>query len=381
MCWLLRREDMSGEFRKEYIEMLGVRPQESEVRAAEAKLKGADRARVRAYVCSFPEFRARYSEMIRRVFAIVRDAPPDEATISFYLKRFARPGYGPDELSDDITLGAEAEGLGEETVEEEETAGADDVLSFARRWKSATGRKIDIHEFALYFRDSPDKAKICLLSASQDAAHAFADRVHRDYLGRGMTRDEFLEEHLADHDKPHFQAEAVAAVLASDEYRLEMMKLLEKSHLKLFGVDMHPEDLEHAFFAVRDRGTKLCSEGASEELLRLNDEMREVARAVNEAYNSVLGRPADAEEVRECVSKFRAVGAEAATADLVVRLHESLEFHDVIKDRFRKAFEEKTGRQPKTREVYDALAGTLQRHAKDMTRALADFSDVISRVE
>lgn len=358
--------------------MLGQRPDESEVRIAELKLKGADRSRIRGYISTFPEFRQRYEDIINRVYSISCDATPDEDTLQFFLRRFTKPNYGPDDLADEIANGVhdqwddDAVGDGASEAIDPRTE-AEDMLGFAKQWQTATGQKIDIYEFIRYYRDRPDKKDIARVAENQEIARLFVDKVHRDYLGRGVTRDEFLERYLFDHDKPHFEAEVMATVLGGEEYRLEMCKHLEKSNRRLFGVELHAEDLDHVFAIVRDRKAVLHGEDVNEELIRTNDQMRGITDAVNEVYKATLNRTADSDEVRECVSTFRAYGQDFAKKELATRLHDSLEFHDVIKDRFRASFEKKHGRKPKTREVYDALAQTLHRHASDMSKALEDI--------
>lgn len=364
-------------FRKEFIEMLGVRPDDSDVRMAELKLKGADRSEIRGYISTFPEFRRRYEDIISRVYNISCDEDPDEDTVRFFLNRFAIPNYGPDDLADEIINGVREDwgtpGVGGGGAKDDARTEADDMLGFAKQWQTETGRKIDVYEFIRYYRDRPDKKVIAGVFERQDAAMAFVDRVHRDYLGRSVTRDEFLERYLFDHDKPHFEAEVMATVLCGEEYRLEMCKRLEQSYRKLFGVDLHPDDMEHVFVILRDRKAELHGEDINEELIRTNDQIREIADSVNAVYKQTLNRTADSDEVRECVATFRAYGRDFAESELAARLHESLEFHDVIKDRFKASFLKKNGREPKTREVYDALAQTLHRHASDMSKALEDF--------
>lgn len=357
--------------------MLGIRPDESEVRIAELKLKGADRGEVRGYIATFPEFRRRYEDIINRVYEISCDGGyPDEDTLQFFLRRFANPDYGPDELADEIANGVSGEwddASGGERAAVDPRTEAEEMLGFAKQWQTATGKKIDIYEFIRYFRERPDKEGIARIAENQEAARLFVDRVHRDYLDRGVTRDEFLERYMFEHDRQHFEAEVMATVLGGEEYRLAMSRRLDESNRRLFGVGLHAEDLDHVFAVVRDRKAVLRGEEVNEELIRTNDHMREITDAVNEVYKATLDRNADAEEVRECVSTFRAYGRDAAKSELAERLHGGLEFHDVLKDRFRASYEKKHGRKPKTREVYEALARLIQRHSSDMVKALQDI--------
>lgn len=366
-------------FRREFIELIGSRPDEGDVRIAEMKLKGAtstDRSGIRQYISSLPQFRNKYEDIITKVYTINCDVSPDEDTIQFFLKRFATPDYGPDNLADDI-----ANGVNDAADDNAETAKAvfspateiEQMLGFAKRWQSATGKKVDIYEFIRYYHECPDKKTIARVSESQETALLYVDKVHRDYLGRGVSKDEFLERYLFEHEKPHFDAEVLATVLGGEEYRMEMCKQICASYKKLFGVDMHKDDTDHVFELVRGRRCGLYSEDINEELIKANDLLREIADHVDAAYREVFCRNADSEEIRECVATFRAYGADFAVSELKSRLYDSLEFHDVIKDRFKDSFEKKHGRRPKTREVYEALARILHENASNMGNALANI--------
>ena len=370
ICW--RSSDMSCStaeaFRRQYIQMIGSRPDEAEVRAAESVLRGLrpdETGEVRSYVSTLGAYEERYRGVINRVYSINCDATPDDDTVRHFLKRFVDPDYTPEHLADEIVNG-------EPDPEPAAAAVAcetDRMLGFARRWRSATGRKIDIHEFVRYYREDPGEAAICEICAGLDSALAFADGAYRGYAGRGLSRDEFLERYGALHDSPGFDDEVIARLLAGDEYRREMCKALQRGNATLFGEDLHPEDMEHAFRVLQDLRAPLGGEEVNNELIRMHDELRDITGAVQAVYQRVLGRPADGVEERECVPEFRVRAREEASRELEARLCGSLEFHDVIKERYRGWFERRHGRAASQREVYEALRDIVQRHGRDMTLA------------
>jgi hypothetical protein len=90
-------------------------------------------------------------------------------------------------------------------------------------------------------------------------------------------------------------------------------------------------------------------------------------------YEDVLRRVADSDDVRECVSEYRAYGDKEAEARLRRKLYQSLEYHDIVKEEIGLVLEKKLARSPSKREVFTRLAEVLKKHGKDMSLAIADL--------
>lgn len=363
-------------FAREYVDMLGSRPSDSDVVTAEAHLGGLDnpgRLEARSYISTLTQFRNKYEPVVVRIFSILKDESPDEETIRFFLDKFSQDGYNPDSLAYDIDAGV---GPLPKVVEESCDAlpsCTDDMLAFAKMWESAAGKKIDVYEFIRYYPLRPDANSVAGIVKAQDAALKLVDKIHFDYLGRRVSMDEFLDRYLTDHVRPDFEADVLGAVLGGDEYRSMMRKRMSAVHMSMFGVEIHSDDLEYVLAIARGRKLELYSEGVAEEIIKAHEGITEISELVNNVYNDVLNRDADAEEIRSCVVDFRC-NADAAKAALERRLHGCLEFHDVLKSRIRESYEKSRGRPPKPSEVYSALARVLKDHKDNMRVALESIS-------
>lgn len=349
-----------GDFNREFIQMIGSRPTDTDARAAELGLPREVESRdaIRQYIATTGQFAEKYGPVARRVYAITTGAPPGDALAARLARRFARDGYSPDDLARDIAAGT---ALDEDAVpgalsEASERATELSMMDFARRWKSVTRRKIDVFEFIRYYPGGASDDEIARIDLAQSMAHATVSAVHKDYLGRGVSSDEFLESYLLDYQNPDFGEETILRVLASEEYRIQMCKRIRELNRTILGVeDMHPDDELHIFSRARERRAPLYGDEVTEEVISLSDEMRQTTAVVTSVYESVLGRAPDVDEVRECVRGFRESTSDAAAAALRVRLSQGLEFRDVIKERLRAKMHADLGRPPRPGELYSEL--------------------------
>ena len=364
---------MAEAFAKEYVDMIGRKPSATEYKMAELNLDPASDARaIRKYIGALPEFTTRYGEIVKKIYSIASGKNPGPKTVAYYVNRFTDPSYRTDDIADDIAAGsADHEGDAEE-IQPVQNA-TQSMISFAKHWKASAGRKIDVYEFIRYYGQTLSPSDVRGIVEREKDSLLFVDKMHRDYLGRGVGEDEFWERYMFDHDSASFHHEVIAAVLASEEYRGEMAKQLGKRYHDMFGAALHPEDLEHVLFQVRAKSLTLACEEIDDELVKVSDELRSIGEWADSVYNDVLRRPADPADVRECVAEYRAHGARDAEAALRRRLYQSLEFHDVIKEHIVNSLELAHGRKPNKREVYEALTAAIKRSAGDMSRAISDF--------
>ena len=74
---------------------------------------------------------------------------------------------------------------------------------------------------------------------------------------------------------------------------------------------------------MRAKGLPLCSEEISDDLVRVNDQLRRIGEWADKIYEDVLRHVADSDDVRECVSEYRAYGDKEAEARLRSKLYHS----------------------------------------------------------
>lgn len=363
-------------FANEYLDMIGRRPSEAETKIADRNLgdRATDRSIVRNYIGTLQEFKDRYIPIVTRIHQIAKEQVPDGRTLDYFVNRFIDPEYTADNVVEDLESGVYAAIKEPSRIAEDPPLNQTQaMMSFAGRWKRASGRKIDVCEFIRYYGQDLSDAEIRCISQRESDARMFVDKIHKDYIGRGVGADEFLERYVFDYDSSNFHNEVIAAVLASDEYRNEMAKQLDKRYNDMFGQELHPDDMEHILFQVRAKGLPLCSEEISDDLVKVNDQLRSIGEWAEKIYEDVLRRVADRDDVRECVSEYRAYGDKEAEARLRRNLYQSLEYHDIVKDEIRLILEEKLDRSPSKREVFARLADVLKKHGKDMSLAISDL--------
>jgi len=363
-------------FANEYLDMIGRRPSEAETKIADRNLgdRATDRSIVRNYIGTLNEFKDRYVPIVTRIYQIAKEHAPDRRTLDYFVNRFIDPEYTADNVVEDLESGVYS--VIPETsksVEDPPLNQTQAMMSFAGRWKKASGRKIDVCEFIRYYGQDLSDAEIRSISQRESDARIFVDKIHKDYLGRGVGADEFLELYVFDYDSSNFHNEVIASVLASDEYRNEMAKQLDKRYDDMFGQGLHPDDMEHILFQVRAKGLPLCSEEISDDLVRVNEQLKSIGVWADKIYEDVLRRVADSDDVRECVSEYRAYGDKEAEARLRRKLYQSLEYHDIVKEEIGLVLEKKLARSPSKREVFTRLAEVLKKHGKDMSLAIADL--------
>ena len=155
--------------------------------------------------------------------------------------------------------------------------------------------------------------------------------------------------------------------MRGEAYARLMRDRLRSTYFSTFGGDLHPEDLEHCFALAREERLPLGSERISELLIQMRAALDGIEACVDIVYRRVLLRPADAEERRENVQRFRAEEFEdLACKRLAVELHGSLEFLDVVKTTIASAYLEKHLRDIRPKQLFEALAAVMSEHGGNM---------------
>lgn len=377
--------DTAPRFRREFIEIMGVQPGENDVDLAVTRLgPNADDRSIRDYIVDMPMFDHKYRDLVRRIYSISNEGrEPDDNVIRRYMSLFANtPGFMPDDLADAIVKGSGNEGDGsEEELEHAEIDDADNhrpsspevMLRFARDWHRYTGTRIDVFEFIRYHSAVANMSEETVMDivARQAEAMARVNDITTKHLGRTVDRSEFLDNYIFSYDRPEFAAEVLGTVLGSEEYRNGMIDHLRACNKKLFGTAMHDDDSGYAFDSVREKRIPLHSEDITSVVMGVSDQLRTIEEQVNNIYMSVLGRDADALEIREQVIPWRSHGPTACSAVLRENLYNSLEFHDVLKEKIRAKLLKDSKTKVTPRLVFQHLKHVLDSCSGNMSRAMA----------
>lgn len=315
---------------------------------AGAKPHACERSIIQDFVAATPQFLDKYAAVVEEVYRIEVGRAPDLKTKSALALRFKDEAFSPSDLAEVIRADGPAaatvesiEGSGDAVVVHKAVERIGPELEFVERWQRATGRRVDIYEFLRYYGElgsSPSPESLRSLKDAQDRSFARAAKVYRDYLGVDLDFNRFTALHVHEHDLGGFDAKLVAKIVESNEYRARMCEALAASYGKAFDVDVHPDDLEHTFEAVRARGLSLKSDEISAQIAALGEELSAIAGSVGDAYERVLRRAPDALEIRHAVRAYRSSeNAADAQRSLEDSLYDEPEYQEVLKSLIKEA--------------------------------------------
>ncbi|AUF82733.1 hypothetical protein TetV_651 [Tetraselmis virus 1] len=379
-------------FRKDFIEMMGTNPSDTEVSEAIAVLgENTYEQRTREYIVNLQTFIDKYSDLIKRIYSISNNGEePSENLIQNYLQRFAYiPNYKPDDLANEIVSGemtereeAAEEHVSEEVQDIEQATASDDLiekqLKLVKSWEKITGNRIDVYEYIRYHNEGGrlSDAMINDIYEKEKDALLFVDVCTKEHLGRRVNKHEFLEKYIFTYDRPEFKAEVIGTILSSKEYEETMKKHVQTVYHNVFGCKMHTDDVEYAFLGIREKRIPLNDEEISKLIIQVNEALQKIHEQVSAVYTKVLSREPDAEEVREQVNPWRALGGTQASVILMKELYKCLEFHDVVKDNIKKEYKKKHNKEAKPKEVFSILNQILSRYSNDMSKSLNEINEM-----
>lgn len=241
----------------------------------------------------------------------------------------------------------------------------------------------------------------------QSESFLAARSVYREFLGEDLSENAFLckeiFEYSDDETPAEFRGRIEDAILAGPAYSAKMGSRLESVYSRAFGEPLHPDDRAYCARIARDARAAVSGDGAVRISTRLHEELASLGERASRVFLDVLGREPDRKELRNEVPALRALvppefytedgwdekngdadaGADAdgsgeAAADgsrggglwrllapaaesLRVRLHRSLEFHEVLKKEISARVAASTGRAPSNREIFGALSAVVDR--------------------
>lgn len=369
-------------------------------RDAGARAHACDAAVVRDFVGGTPAFQDKFGPLVDQIYRIELGRVPDRATRAAMAARFRDEAFTPEALAELIRAApgpggagvAHVAGAGEGAAGAAGEAGAGaevvhsavariaDELEFVERWRRATGRRVDVYEFLRYYGElgsAPAPEAIRAVQRAQDESFARASAIYADYMGAPLDFERFTALHLHEYDARGFAEALVAKIVASCEYRARMCEAVAAAYTAAFDSAIHPEDLEHAFAALRARSVSLRSEEIHRHVVALGEELAAVCDSVSAVYDAVLRRAPDALEVRAAVPAYRAIGAgapgapfgalgeiEAAESALRDSLYDEPEYREVLKA----LIQEATGLASNA-DVFRVMRRVLAECGGDMRRA------------
>jgi hypothetical protein len=225
----------------------------------------------------------------------------------------------------------------------------------------------------------------------QSESFLAARSVYREFLGEELSEQAFLcrdiFEYSDDETPSAFRGRVEDAVLAGQPYSAKMGARLESVYSRAFGEPLHPDDRAYGARIARDARAAVSGDAAVRISTRLYEELSHLCDRIAGVYLDVLGRQPDPKELRSEVPAMRSLvppefysdaGWDEKNADdeegsgglwrllapaaeaLRVRLHRSLEFHEVLKGVIAARIAAATGGAPSNRVVFGTLAAVVE---------------------
>ena len=241
----------------------------------------------------------------------------------------------------------------------------------------------------------------------QSESFLAARSAYREFLGEELSEQAFLRrdvfEYRDDETPAAFRSRIEDAILAGRPYSAKMGARLQSVYSRAFGEPLHPDDREYGARIARDARAAVSGDAAVAISARLHEELACLEARATRVFLDVLGREPDAKELRAEVPALRALvppeyysdthwdekngeaeaegamgsegqmGSEGpsgrggglwrllapAAESLRVRLHRSLEFHEVLKREIAARAAAASGRAPSNREIFGALSAVV----------------------
>jgi hypothetical protein len=201
-------------------------------------------------------------------------------------------------------------------------------------------------------------------------------QVVETYVGTELEEYTYVKNYLYKVDEPEFFFNIVDSIVDSDLYKTNMKAHLKERYAKLFDENLDCSDIDYVFAKVKERKLSLCDEEIQTVLVDLKTETDEITSHVFDQFNRVLERQPDETETNKHINSYRGkLPRELASIDQDTEkmLMSSLEFHDIVKKRIRRAFISKHGKDLAVSVLYDCLSKVLAEIQKCTMASLDDF--------
>ena len=162
-----------------------------------------------------------------------------------------------------------------------------------------------------------------------------------DFTNNKLSEYDFVKQYLYAVDDPSFYTKIIDHIVLSKEYKTQMCIKISKLYSELFNESLKEHDIEYVFLKILAKKLYLHHEEINDILVDLKSETDNVISHIFTQYEKVLQRQPDVYEIDELVKEYRLhlpnKKYEEIDLETEKKLILSLEFHDVIKNKFKLA--------------------------------------------
>lgn len=351
---------------------------------------------IQKYITTSDVFVEKYSNVIKDMHKLVMGEEPDLGSLTKYLQKFQQVtphssgiSYSVDDLKNDLTRrqcseqesfmpvstpdghckdkamlehaewdvndigGGEnvgvASGVNEGDTWKAQMLNVPHVLKYVDTFEQVFKRNIHIREFLKYFPrllSSPVEqceVNVKALYDYQMSVYVSATDVVMAYLQKTLDEETFIKAYLFDIDKPDFLETFKKDVIDSEEYAIMMKKKIMGVYSGLFMEDLSAEDIDYVFQKVKQQNCELGDESINTIVVDFKTETDEIMQHIYAVYMNVYEREPDKYETETYLEMYRKLLPENSLDKIDDSLSDTLtlnlEYHDVIKNKIKRAYQ------------------------------------------
>jgi hypothetical protein len=345
------------------------------------------------FITASPEYVEKYTKIIKDIFELINGELPSVDEITVHLHKFqSNPHYSIDDLREDISnktsitfqdadlyhdfsddqqkeiislwndktlfLDFYRRVLSENTDHKNvdfadkgdsivnNSRSKSDVLDVVKMFEETYGRNMNVREYLLYIDD--------LLSQKVSDRLGFINKLKKrhyellinvrdivnKYLNKDLGEDEFIERYLDDTNKDSFLTELEVSIINSEDYEVQMSNRLTTLYKNLYDVYLTNADTQYLFKRVKQHKYDLQNEELNNVIVEFKNETDNITERIFRIFMDTYQREPDVYEINRYVQVYRNNNERLEDTDKVIEaeLHDSLEYHDVIKNKIKKAY-------------------------------------------
>jgi hypothetical protein len=343
-------------------------------------------ASITSYVKELPVFLIKYRDVIARLYYMVNSEQIPDNLMVLYLDKFCTQEYTLEDLNNDIMTGRAP------TILETCKGGSGNVLQDIKgKWNHIHGgipssrvlntllSQIGDSEFVLtclikqfdMFRNKqiydvqaafltvykrepyvPEFMKIIEQNIdnfeSMHETHlqhfAVVKDLYQNYVAKNISEVDFVKRYVYLIDDSRYVNDIIQELTYSEAYQQEMRVVIRNVFHELYDAVLASDDETHMFEQIKNKKLSLRCHEISEIISVLKTETDSYLSSVSCIYQNIITRKPDTYECVHYKQVYRD-DHDVNASETTVRsdLYASLEYHDVLKTKIRKIYEETTG--------------------------------------
>jgi hypothetical protein len=256
----------------------------------------------------------------------------------------------------------------------------------------AFGRRMYVEEYVEHGDAFLDQSVDALKKASSAFTKSYnrVREVYADYADDSDFQEyDFVKRHLHEHDRPGFVDALMQDLLSRETYQDGMFRKLRALYTELYDDSLDASSLMHVFNRVRQSGIGLHDGQLVPIIQDFKKETDMILENVFYVYMAVYARSPEYDEQQRHIDEYRveldsssplSTVTDAANARLMERLIQTLEFHDVVKNKIRLVWSKciSSSTTPSSGALYQVLERVLTVLGTCTTLAAVD--DVVERM-